>query len=123
MARILLIEDSPSDQQELFDTLSGEGHAVSTMSDPDQALATVEQWAEQVNLVIVEEAMHGHQGLAVLREAHRWRKSLPVVIVTRDAEWEGYADALSEGAVGYFPYPIDRRNLLSKVGEALTQGG
>jgi DNA-binding response OmpR family regulator len=118
---ILLIEDAPEDRQFVCETLQDQGYSVSTISDPQQALATVAEWAQQFHLVIIEEAIRGRSGLKLLREARAQRKDLPVVIVTREGDWNGYAHALSEGAVDYIPHPINRRKLLAAVEEALAQ--
>jgi DNA-binding NtrC family response regulator len=116
---VLLIEDCPESQQDLHDVLQSNGYSVATISDPARALRTVEEWAKQYQLVIIQEAMSGHSGLKLLREARTRHKDLPVVVVTRDGDWDGYADALSEGAVDYFPMPVDRKKLLKAVEGAL----
>ena len=118
---ILLIEDSPEDQQLVSDTLCKQGYAVSTLTDAEHALATVEDWAQQYQLVIIEEAMQGRSGLKLLREARSKRGDLPVVIVTRDGNWNSYGRALDAGASDYIPHPIDQRALLIAVKEALAQ--
>ena len=118
---ILLIEDAPEDQQAVCDALQDHGYFVSTISDPQHALATVDEWARQFHLVIIEETMRGRTGLKLLREARAKRKDLPIVVVTRDGDWNGYARALSEGALDYIPHPINRRALLATIEEALAQ--
>jgi two-component system response regulator FixJ len=115
-----LIEDCPQNQQDLHDALQSSGYAVSTISDPARALSTVEDWAKQYQLVIIQEAMSGRSGLKLLREARARRKDLPIVVVTRDGDWNGYARALSEGALDYFPMPVDRKELLKAVDGALA---
>jgi DNA-binding NtrC family response regulator len=117
---VLLIEDCPQNQQNLHDTLQSSGYSVATISDPERALSTVEDWAKQYQLVIIQEAMSGHSGLKLLHEARSHRKDLPIVVITRDGDWTGYARALSEGAVDYFPAPIDRKQLLKAVEGALA---
>jgi len=117
---VLLIEDCPQNQQTLHETLQSNGYSVSTISDPARALSTVEDWAKQYELVIIQEAMSGGSGLNLLREARARRKDLPIVVVTRDGDWNGYARALSEGAVDYFPMPVDRKELLKAVEGALA---
>lgn len=119
--RILLIEDSPEGQQFVSEALCNQGYAVSTLSDAERALATVEEWAQQFELVIIEEAMHGRSGLTLLREARTKRSNLPVVIVTRDGNWSSYARALDAGACDYIVHPIDRRELVTAVEEALAR--
>lgn len=117
---VLLIEDSPEDQQAVCDTLSAKGYSVTTISDPERALSTVEDWAKQYNFVIIQEVMHGHSGMELLREARSRRKDLPVLVVTRDGDWNGYARALSEGAVDYFQTPVDHKKLVKTVENALA---
>ena len=118
---VLLIEDCPQNQQDLHDTLQSNGYSVSTISDPARAMSTVEDWAKQYQLVIIQEAMSGGSGLKLLHEARARRKDLPIVVVTRAGDWAGYAKALSEGAVDYFPMPVDRKQLLKAVEGALVQ--
>ena len=118
---VLLIEDCPQSQQDLHDALQSNGYSVSTISDPARALSTVEDWAKQYQLVIIQEAMSGRSGLKLLHESRARHKNLPVVVVTRDGDWHGYAKALSEGAVDYFPLPVDRKQLLKAVEGALVQ--
>jgi two-component system, OmpR family, response regulator PhoP len=118
---VLLIEDSPEAQQQIADALRLCGYKVSTMCDADEALASVDEWARQYHLVIIEEAMRGRAGLRLLREIRSKRKDLPVVMVTRDGDWYGYARALSEGAQNYITHPIDQREFLTAVEEALAQ--
>ena len=118
---ILLIEDAPEDQQVVRDTLQDHGYTVSTISDSQDAFATVDEWARQFHLVIIEEAIRGHSGLKLLHAARSRREDLPVVMVTREGNWNGYARALGEGAVNYIPHPIDRRELLTAVEQAMAQ--
>ena len=117
---VLLIEDSPEDQQAVCDTLSAKGYSVTTISDPDRASSSVEDWAKQYNFVIVQEVMHGRSGMELLHELRSCRKDLPVLVVTRDGDWNGYARALSEGAVDYFQSPVDYKKLVKTVENALT---
>ena len=117
---VLLIEDSPEDQQAVCDTLSAKGYSVTTISDPSRASGSVEEWAKQYNFVIVQEVMHGRSGMDLLRELRSCRKDLPVLVVTRDGDWNGYARALSEGAIDYFQTPVDHKKLVKTVEKALT---
>ena len=117
---VLVIEDCPQNQQCLHEALQSSGYSVATISDAERALSTVEDWAKQYQLVIIQEAMSGRSGLELLREARSRRKDLPVVVITRDGDWNGYARALSEGAVDYFPTPVNREELLRAVEGALA---
>ena len=117
---VLLIEDSPEDQQAVCDSLSAKGYSVTTISDPEQALSTIEDWAKQYNFVIIQEAIHGRSGMDLVRQARSRRKDLPILVVTRDGDWNGYAQALSAGAVDYFQTPLDRKKLVNTVESSLA---
>jgi DNA-binding NtrC family response regulator len=118
---VLLIEDSPKDQQVVCDTLTAQGYSVTTISNPDHAWSTIEDWAKQYNFVIIQEVMRGRSGMELLHEARSRRKDLPVLVITRDGDWNGYARALSEGAVDYFQTPVDHKKLVTTVDNALAQ--
>jgi CheY-like chemotaxis protein len=117
---VLLIEDSPKDQQIVQDVLHAQGYSVTTISDAERAFSTVEDWAKQYNFVIIQEAMRGRSGMELVHAARLSCKDLPVLVVTRDGDWNGYAQALSEGVVDYFPTPVDRKKLVRAVAGALT---
>ena len=117
---VLLIEDSPEDQQVVCDTLRAKGYAVTTISDAERAWNTVEDWAKQYNFVIIQEVMHGRRGMELVHEVRTRRKDLPILVVTRDGDWNGYAKALSEGAVDYFQSPLDRKKLVKTVEASLA---
>jgi CheY-like chemotaxis protein len=118
---VLLIEDCPKDQQDVQDVLQAQGYTVTTISDPERALSTVEEWAKQYNFVIIQEAMRGRRGMELVHAARLSHKDLPMLVVTRDGDWNGYAQALSEGVVDYFPSPIDHKKLVKAVEGALAQ--
>jgi len=118
--RVLLVEDSPEDQQAVCDTLSAKGYSVTTISDPERALNTVEDWAKQCNFVIIQEVMRGRSGMELVREVRSRRKDLPILVVTRDGDWNGYARALSEGAVDYFQTPVDGKKLVKTLESSLA---
>ena len=118
---VLLIEDCPKDQQVVQDVLHAQGYSVTTISDPERALSTVEDWAKQYNFVIIQEAMRGRRGMELVHAARLSRKDLPLLVVTRDGDWNGYAQALSEGVIDYCPTPVDHKKLVRAVAGALAQ--
>jgi DNA-binding NtrC family response regulator len=119
--KILLIEDDPEGLQTVYETLRGEGYRVATIMSARQALDTVEDWARQFHLVIIEEVMEGGSGCRLLRAARSRRADLPVLMVTRAGDWRGYADALQAGARDYISHPVERARLLDAVDEALAR--
>ncbi len=118
---VLLIEDCPKDQQVVQDVLHAQGYSVTTISDPERAFSTVEDWAKQFNFVIIQEAMRGRRGMELVHAARLSRKDLPVLVVTRDGDWNGYAQALREGVIDYCPTPVDHKKLVKAVAGALAQ--
>ncbi len=88
---------------------------------PSALLARWKEWAKEYNFVIIQEAMRGRSGMELVHAARVSRKDLPVLVVTRDGDWNGYAQALSEGVVDYFPTPVDHKKLVKAVAGALAQ--
>lgn len=118
---VLLVEDCPKDQQAVRDILHAQGYSVTTISDPERAFGTVEEWAKQYNFVIIQEAMRGRRGMELVHATRSSHKDLPVLVVTRDGDWNGYAQAMSEGVVDYFPTPVDHKKLVKAIAGALAQ--
>jgi len=103
------------------DVLHAQGYSVTTISDPERAFSTVEDWAKQFNFVIIQEAMRGRRGMELVHAARLSRKDLPMLVVTRDGDWNGYAQPLSEGVIDYCPTPVDHKKLVKAVAGALAQ--
>src|SRR3982750_2755492 len=94
-------------------TLSAEGYAVEAAADGGAALAAVERSAP--DLVVLDVALPGVDGLAVCRRLRAKGLALPVLLLTaRDAVGDRVA-GLDAGADDYLVKPFATDELLARV--------
>jgi two-component system response regulator MprA len=117
---ILIVDDDAPVRRMLERTLKAEGHAVSSAADGGQALAAVER--SMPDLVILDVAMPGLDGLAVCRRLRELGVASPILLLTaRDAIADRVA-GLDAGADDYLVKPFAVEELTARV-RALTRRG
>lgn len=111
--RILVIEDERRIQAFLTRGLEAEGYtAVAADSGPDGlARAIAEHW----DLVVLDLLLPGMSGLQVLRELHRERPQLPVVILSARADLQTKLRGFELGATDYVSKPFSLDELLARI--------
>jgi two-component system response regulator MprA len=117
---ILVVDDDPPIRRMLERTFSAEGYAVETAADGGAALAAVERSAP--DLVVLDVALPGLDGLAVCARLRRAGLALPVLLLTaRDAVHDRVA-GLDAGADDYVVKPFAAEELLARVRALLRRG-
>ena len=120
MIAILVVDDDPPIRRMLERTLMAEGYAVESAADGGEALAAVERAVP--DLVVLDVAMPGVDGLSVCRRLRRAGLSLPVLLLTaRDAVSDRVA-GLDAGADDYLVKPFAPEELLARVRALLRRG-
>lgn len=118
--RILIVDDDAPVRRMLERTLAAEGHFVSSAADGGLALAAVERSAP--DLVILDVAMPGMDGLVVCRRLRQRGLAVPILLLTaRDAVADRVA-GLDAGADDYLVKPFAPEELSARV-RALTRRG
>jgi two-component system, OmpR family, response regulator MprA len=105
--RVLVVDDDAPVRRMLERSLSAEGYAVETAADGGGALAAVERSVP--DLIVLDVAMPGVDGLAVARRLRGAGHTIPILMLTaRDAIVERVA-GLEAGADDYLvkPFAID----------------
>ena len=104
MARILVVDDTPTNVKLLADLLTAKGHAVATATSGVEALAEVQR--DRPDLVLLDVMMPGLNGYDVCRKLREDPATslLPVVMVTALVIL-----VLSGGVRRRFEQAIDRR--------------
>jgi two-component system OmpR family sensor kinase len=117
---VLVVDDDPPIRRMLERTLSAEGYSVRTSPDGGRALAAVERSVP--DLLVLDVAMPGMDGLAVCRRLRRRGLALPILLLTaRDAVPDRVA-GLDAGADDYLVKPFASEELLARARALLRRG-
>jgi two-component system, OmpR family, response regulator MprA len=117
---VLVVDDDASIRRMLSRTLIAAGYLVETAADGGAALAAVERAAPDV--VVLDVAMPGIDGLSVSRRLRRAGLGLPILLLTaRDAVPDRVA-GLDAGADDYLIKPFAAEELLARVRALLRRG-
>src|SRR5215217_6182767 len=110
---VLLVDDDAPIRRMLERTLDAEGYAVAAVADGGAALAHVERSLPDV--IVLDVAMPGMDGLAVTRRLRAKGFAVPILLLTaRDAIEERVA-GLDAGADDYLVKPFDVTELMARV--------
>src|SRR5919202_2203846 len=110
---VLLVDDDASIRRMLERTLAAEGYAVAAVADGGAALAAIERSVPDV--VVLDVAMPGLDGLAVTRRVRAKGLAVPILLLTaRDAVPDRVA-GLDAGADDYLVKPFAIDELTARV--------
>ena len=110
---VLLVDDDAPILRMLERTLAAEGYAVAAVPDGGSALAQVERSVPDV--IVLDVAMPGLDGLAVTRRLREKGLAVPILLLTaRDALPERVA-GLDAGADDYLVKPFEVEELTARV--------
>jgi CheY-like chemotaxis protein len=124
MARILVIDDDAAVRAAMQMVLERDGLEVSAVGDGPTGVKLVA--AEDFDLVLVDLFMPGMDGLETIRQVHRHKPALPIIIMSglsfastgaQPPDFLAMAGRL--GAVGNLKKPFRPRELLAVVAEGL----
>ncbi len=114
-ARILVVDDMPSNLRLLVDLLSSEGYTVTTAQSGPEALERVKLDSPDVVLMdVVMPGMDGFEACRILR-ADPKTALLPLIMVTALYPGEERVKGLEAGADDFLTQPVNRHELLARV--------
>jgi two-component system response regulator MprA len=117
---VLVVDDDPPIRRMLTRTLAAEGYEVGASADGGSALASVERSVP--DLLVLDVAMPGVDGLTVCRRLRRAGFAFPILVLTaRDAVPDRVA-GLDAGADDYLVKPFAAEELLARVRALLRRG-
>ena len=111
--RVLLVEDNLRLAESLNQGLSSAGMVVDAVSDglhADQLLTH-----EDYDVVVLDLALPGMDGLEVLRRARMRENTVPVLVLTASGETSDRVHGLNAGADDYLPKPFDLAELVARL--------
>jgi twitching motility two-component system response regulator PilH len=120
MAKILLIEDSPTDTAVLTQLLERNGHQVIARSNAEDGIETAR--AELPDLVLMDVVLPGMNGFQATRALSRdaATNAIPVLIVSTKGMETDKAWGMRQGARGYVVKPPVEADLVERINALLV---
>jgi two-component system, OmpR family, response regulator MprA len=117
---ILVVDDDAAIVRVLARVLTAEGYGVATAADGGSALVELER--RTPDLVVLDIAMHGLDGLAVARRARAKGLSVPILMLTARDDVADRVAGLDAGGDDYLVKPFATDELLARVRALLRRG-
>lgn len=115
---ILIVDDERGILDQLGGILHDEGFVVTAVPTGEEALTAVSR--ELYDLVLLDVALPGMDGIEVLRQMRVVGQTVPVVMISGHATAEQAVKALKEGAVDFLEKPLALERVLVTVSNALA---
>jgi twitching motility two-component system response regulator PilH len=116
-AKILVVEDSPTERFYLADLLGKKGYQVITAETGEEALIKVK--SERPKLVVMDVVMPGQSGFQITRAITRdpETKDIPVILCTSKSTETDRIWGLRQGAKDYLVKPLKPEEFLARVAD------
>lgn len=118
-AKILIIDDEELVRESLGEILRLEGYTVEAAESGEVALQRLEE--EPFDLLLLDLKMPGIDGVEVMHTVFKNYQDTKVILLTGHGSMESAIEALRSGANDYLLKPVQTRELLQSVAEALSR--
>jgi len=120
MARILIVDDSPTETRKISNILEQHKHEILTRDNGADGVALARQ--EKPDLILMDVVMPGLNGFQATRQLTRTPETadIPVVIVTTKDQETDRVWGTRQGAKGYLVKPVSENDLISIINELLA---
>ncbi|MBE0540251.1 MAG: sigma-54-dependent Fis family transcriptional regulator [Verrucomicrobia bacterium] len=115
--RILLVEDDTNIATGLQKVMRANDYDITALSRGDIGLERA--LAEQFDVVVTDLKLPGLDGLDLVRQLHRAKPKLPIILITAHGTTEIAIEATKWGAFDYVPKPFEVDELLDLTAKAL----
>ena len=119
-ARILVVDDNPTNQKLITYILEFDGYHVITADSAEIALSLVK--SSSVDLILMDIALPGMDGLELTRllKTDEATRSIPVIALTAFAMKGDDAKAMDAGCDAYITKPFDTREISGIIARYLA---
>jgi twitching motility two-component system response regulator PilH len=119
MARVLIVDDSPTETYKLTSMLEKHGHVVLVAETGEDGVSVAKKELPDVVLMdIVMPGLNGFQATRQLRKSEE-TANIPVIIVTTKDQETDRVWGMRQGAKAYLTKPIDEKVLLDTINEVI----
>ncbi len=119
MAKILIVDDSPTEQHIISKTLQSEGYMIVSAVNGEEGVKKAKE--TMPDLILMDVVMPGMNGFQATRKITRDpdTKNIPVIMVTTKDQATDRAWAMRQGAIDYLVKPVSGPELIKKIVLAL----
>ena len=114
---VLIIDDEAEIRESLQTLLEMEGFVVETADTGEAGLQRIGE--QPFDLVLLDLALPGRDGMDILAEIHAQEPRLPVIMITAYSTVENAVRAMQSGAANFIKKPWDNEKLLADVRAAV----
>ncbi len=111
--RLLVIEDDPDLNRQLAAALGEAGYAVDTAFDGEEGLHLGD--TEPYDAVILDIGLPKMDGISVLENWRRTKRTMPVLILTARDRWSDKVQGFDAGADDYVAKPFHMEEVLARL--------
>jgi len=117
--RILIIDDEAAIRESLETLLTLEGYVVEMAPEGESGLERINQSA--YDLVLLDLALPGKNGLEILHLIREHHPDLPVIMITAYGKVDNVVEAIRTGAQNFVQKPWDNDKLLADIRSAIAR--
>ena len=119
MARVLIVDDSPTEIHVLKTMLEKNGYETLTAASGEEGVETAK--AEKPDVILMDVVMPGMNGFQATRQLTRDAQTsdIPIIIVTTKDQETDRVWGLRQGAKDYVTKPAEEKELLGKIKQVL----
>ncbi len=117
--RILIIDDEAGIRESLETLLGLEGYTVETAPDGEAGLVMLEE--KSYDLVLLDLALPGQNGIEIVGRIREKELELPVIMITAYGTVGNVVDAIRAGAQNFVQKPWDNEKLLADIRSAIAR--
>ncbi len=120
MARILVVDDSPTEVHVLQTMLEKHGHEVMVATSGEEGIEVARQ--NNPDMVLMDVVMPGMNGFQATRQLAKLPQTanIPVIIVTTKDQETDKVWAMRQGARDYIVKPVQEKALIERVDTTLA---
>ena len=119
MPNILIVDDEAGMREVISAILEKQGYNTLTAEDGGQAVSAVGK--NKIDLVILDIHLPDKDGVEILEEIKKINKNLPVIMCSGFDDVNLAVESVKSGAFDYIRKPFDNKELIEKVGTALSK--
>jgi DNA-binding NtrC family response regulator len=114
---ILIVDDEDAITSEVSKDLKGNGYAVDTAANADEAISTLQK--KRFDLVFLDIKMPGKDGFEVLKFVKKDYPQTKVIMLTAFADLANAIESRKLGAEGFISKPYDLVDLMTTIEKVL----